>query len=62
MGLRRDIHGSSPGDDNTITVDTVEKINASGDDNNITWKRAVKGKAPGIASKGEDNKIRQAGN
>jgi Protein of unknown function (DUF3060) len=41
-------------------VDTVAKINTTGDDNRVTWKKGAGGKAPEILNTGDDNKTTQA--
>jgi|GEM_PF-3591691 len=51
-----DVTGSS----NKITLDAVERIDVTGTDNTVTWKKAAGGrKKPKVSSTGTDNKVSQ---
>lgn len=49
------------GSDNKVTVDGVEEITITGDNNSITWKRVVGGaKKPAVTTTGSGNKVSKA--
>jgi hypothetical protein len=47
------------GDDNTFTLDAVDQILLSGNNNTVTYKKTVKAKKTGLISSGKDNKVSQ---
>ena len=53
---------SSDGNENTLTVTTVDSISANGNKNTITWSKtsdAKKNPKPAISALGNQNKISQ---
>ena len=47
------------GNSNTLTLDGVDGVMISGNENTVTYKKAVKEKSPKMADTGTDNKISQ---
>ena len=50
---------SVKGNDNIIKVGIVASISTAGNNNNVTWIRATRGKKPAITDSGTDNVIVQ---
>jgi hypothetical protein len=48
------------GNDNIISVDTVQAIAATGNHNRVTWSRAAEGEQPSVSDLGNENAIRRA--
>jgi hypothetical protein len=48
------------GNKNTLAIDSLGTLNAMGNQNTVTWKAALSGKAPQVNSLGTGNKVSQA--
>jgi hypothetical protein len=48
------------GNENTLTLDATDSILVSGNDNRVTYKKAISKKKPGVLNSGDRNKIGQA--